>query len=79
MLLDDEENPGDKMVYFMGMDNVRFRKPVFPGAQLVFELELVKKRASSCKMVGKAFVDGELVAEAEMLAAILDQKSEIPS
>lgn len=79
MLLNDEENPGDKMVYFIGMDNVRFRKPVFPGAQLVFELELIKKRASSCKMVGKAFVDGELVAEAEMLAAILDRKSEIPS
>lgn len=79
MLLNSEENPGDKLVYFMGMDNVRFRKPVFPGARLVFEMELVKKRASSCKMSGKAFVDGELVAEAEMLAAIIDRKNQIPS
>lgn len=79
MLLNDEEHPGDKIVYFMGMDNVRFRKPVFPGAQLVFELELVKRRASSCKMIGKAYVNGELVAEAEMLAAILDRKNQIPN
>jgi UDP-3-O-[3-hydroxymyristoyl] N-acetylglucosamine deacetylase/3-hydroxyacyl-[acyl-carrier-protein] dehydratase len=79
MLLNSEENPEDKLMYFMGMDNVRFRKPVFPGAQLVFELELTKKRASSCKMNGRALVDGELVAEAEMLAAIIDRKNQIPS
>ena len=74
MLLNAEENPGDKMMYFMGLDNVRFRKPVLPGSQLIFELELLKKRTSSVKMQGKAFVDGELVAEAEMMAAILDLK-----
>ena len=79
MLLNSEENPEDKLMYFMGMDNVKFRKPVFPGAQLVFELELTKKRASSCKMIGRALVDGELVAEAEMLAAIIDRKNQIPS
>ncbi len=74
MLLNSEENPGDKLVYFMGMDKVRFRKPVFPGAQLVFELEMLKKRATSCKMYGKAFVDGEVVAEAELMAAIVDRE-----
>ncbi|UCE07535.1 MAG: bifunctional UDP-3-O-[3-hydroxymyristoyl] N-acetylglucosamine deacetylase/3-hydroxyacyl-ACP dehydratase [bacterium] len=74
MLLNAEENPRDKMMYFMGLDNVRFRKPVLPGSQLIFELELLKKRTSSVKMQGKAFVDGELVAEAEMMAAILDIK-----
>jgi len=79
LLLNSEENPGDKLVYLMGMDNVRFRKPVFPGARLVFELELTKMRASSCKMTGKAFVDGELVAEAEMLAAIIDRKNQVSS
>ncbi|RMF55775.1 MAG: bifunctional UDP-3-O-[3-hydroxymyristoyl] N-acetylglucosamine deacetylase/3-hydroxyacyl-ACP dehydratase [Calditrichaeota bacterium] len=73
MLLNEEDNPQDKIVYFMGMDNVRFRKPVFPGAQLVFELELLRKRPTACKMAGKAFVDGELVAEAELMAAILDR------
>jgi len=74
MLLNAEENPSEKMMYFMGLDNVRFRKPVLPGSQLIFELELLKKRTSSVKMQGKAFVDGEVVAEAEMMAAILDLK-----
>ncbi len=74
MLLNEEVHPDSKMVYFMGMDNVRFRKPVFPGAQLVMELELLKRRTRSCKMLGKAYVDGELVAEAEMMAAILDRE-----
>ncbi len=74
MLLNAEENPEDKMMYFMGLDNVRFRKPVFPGSQLIFELELLKKRSSSIKMQGKAFVEGELVAEAEMMAVMLNRK-----
>ncbi|MFZ0392125.1 MAG: bifunctional UDP-3-O-[3-hydroxymyristoyl] N-acetylglucosamine deacetylase/3-hydroxyacyl-ACP dehydratase [Calditrichia bacterium] len=73
MLLNSEDNPADKIVYFMGMDNVRFRKPVLPGAQLVYELELLKRRSSSVKMQGKAFVNGELVAEADLMAAILDR------
>jgi 3-hydroxymyristoyl/3-hydroxydecanoyl-(acyl carrier protein) dehydratase len=42
-------------------------------AQLLFELELLKKRSTSVKMQGKAYVNGELVAEAEMMAAILDR------
>ncbi|GAB4343633.1 MAG: bifunctional UDP-3-O-[3-hydroxymyristoyl] N-acetylglucosamine deacetylase/3-hydroxyacyl-ACP dehydratase [Calditrichia bacterium] len=73
MLLNAEDDPQSKMVYFMGMDNVRFRKPVLPGAQLIFELELLKRRQTSVKMYGRAFVSGELVAEAEMMAAILDR------
>lgn len=73
MLLNGEENPDNKLVYFMGMDKVRFRKPVLPGAQLVFELDLLRRRATSCKMYGKALVDGEVVAEAEMMAAIMDR------
>ncbi len=73
MLLNGEENPDNKLVYFMGMDKVRFRKPVYPGAQLIFECELLRRRATSCKMYGKALVDGEVVAEAELLAAIVDR------
>jgi len=74
MLLNGEENPAHKIVYFMGMDGVRFRKPVLPGAQLIYEVELLKRRSTSVKMQGKAYVDGELVAEAEMMAAILDRE-----
>lgn len=73
MMLNDDENPGDKMVMFMAMDKVRFRKPVYPGAQLVFECELIRKRATSCKMYGKAFVDGQVVAEGELMAAIVER------
>jgi UDP-3-O-[3-hydroxymyristoyl] N-acetylglucosamine deacetylase/3-hydroxyacyl-[acyl-carrier-protein] dehydratase len=73
MLLNAEENPGDKILYFSGLDSVRFRKTVVPGAQLVYELELLKKRSNTVKMQGKAYVDGELVAEAEMMAAIVNR------
>lgn len=73
MLLNDEENPGDKIVYFMSIDNVKFRKPVNPGCKLVFELTMLRKKSTTCKMKGQAFVDGELVTEAEMMAAIMDR------
>jgi len=75
LLLESSTNPENKMVFLMGMDNVRFRKPVYPGATLVMEIEMIKKRATACKMSGKAYVNGELVAEAEMMAAIIDKEN----
>ncbi len=65
--------PESKVVYFMGIDKARFRKPVLPGDQLRFELELLKKRGSIYSFKGSAFVDGNLVAEAELLATIVDK------
>lgn len=73
MLLNAEVNPADKILYFSGLDNVRFRKLVVPGSQLVYEMELVKKRSNTVKMQGKAFVEGEMVAEAEMMATIVNR------
>ena len=73
LLLNEVEDPESKVVYFMSMDNVRFRKPVYPGVQLVFEVELLRKRTTSFKIHGKAFVDGDVVAEADMMAAIMDR------
>ncbi len=73
LLLDAIENPEKKVAYFMGMDEVRFRKPVYPGDQLQIEVELARYRPSSCKMVGRAFVSGELVCEAGFMAAIVDR------
>jgi 3-hydroxyacyl-[acyl-carrier-protein] dehydratase len=61
-------------VYFLGIDNVRFRKPVFPGDQLRLELEITKHRQSIWGFKGKALVDGNLVAEAELLAMLGDEK-----
>jgi UDP-3-O-[3-hydroxymyristoyl] N-acetylglucosamine deacetylase / 3-hydroxyacyl-[acyl-carrier-protein] dehydratase len=62
-----------KVVYFMSLDNVRFRKPVRPGDQLRFELDVIQIRGAVCKMRGVAKVDGELVAEAEMAAMVRDR------
>jgi 3-hydroxyacyl-[acyl-carrier-protein] dehydratase len=68
-----EEKYG-QAVYFLGIDNVRFRKPVVPGDQLRLELEITKHRQSIWGFKGKALVDGKLVAEAELLAMLGDGK-----
>jgi 3-hydroxyacyl-[acyl-carrier-protein] dehydratase len=64
------EGERNKLVYFLGMDNVKFRKPVVPGDQLRLELEITKHRQSIWGFKGKALVDGKLVAEAELLAML---------
>ena len=64
------EGSQKKPIYFLGMDNVRFRKPVIPGDQLRFELEITRHRQSIWGFKGKAFVDGTLVAEADLLAML---------
>ncbi len=79
LLLNAEVDPATKLVYFTGIDNVRFRKTVTPGDVLRFEVELTAARRSMCKMMGRAFVDDELVCEAELMAAIVDSKNEEPS
>ena len=73
LLLNTVDNPHDKLVYFMGIDNAKFRKPVLPGDQLRFELQLVRLKGRICKMRGRAFVDGELVSEADLLSTIVDR------
>lgn len=62
------EKQGD-IIYFMGMDTVRFRKPVVPGDQLMLEARVLKMRSRVAKMAGRALVDGQLVAEAELMAS----------
>ncbi len=73
MLLNAIEEPEKKLVYFMGMDGVRFRKPVIPGDQLRFEMEMIQFRPSSCRIGGKALVDGKVVAEGTLLAVVVDR------
>src|SRR6056297_2705410 len=67
------EQPETKLVYFSSIDKCRFRKPVLPGDQVEFELEMLKFRRHACKMQGVARVAGEVVAEAELLAAVVDR------
>jgi beta-hydroxyacyl-ACP dehydratase FabZ len=69
MALNVLADPGEKpLVFFMGIDKVRFRKPVLPGDQLRLEVEPLRKGGSIWKLAGKALVDGQVVSEAEFLA-----------
>ncbi|UCH63010.1 MAG: bifunctional UDP-3-O-[3-hydroxymyristoyl] N-acetylglucosamine deacetylase/3-hydroxyacyl-ACP dehydratase [Fidelibacterota bacterium] len=74
MLLNTVPDPNTKLIYFTAIDKARFRRPVVPGDQLVLEVELIKIRLNTCKLAGKALVDGELAAEAEMMAMIADRE-----
>jgi len=73
MLLMATSHQGDKVVYFTSLDNVKWRKPVRPGDQLLFELDVVQIRGVMCKMRGVAKVDGNVVAEADMAAMLRDR------
>ncbi len=73
LLLGNLPEPSQKVVYFMSLDNVKFRRPVKPGDSLRFELEIVQIRGMVCKMRGVAKVDGEVVCEADMAAMVRDR------
>lgn len=73
LLLNTVEDPKSKVVYFMSIDNAKFRKPVTPGDQLRFELEMLSMRRSVCKMKGSAYVDNDLVAGADFMAMVIDR------
>jgi UDP-3-O-[3-hydroxymyristoyl] N-acetylglucosamine deacetylase/3-hydroxyacyl-[acyl-carrier-protein] dehydratase len=76
LLLNTLENPQDALVYFMGIDKVRFRKPVVPGDQLRLEAELLRIKGTTCKLLARAYVDGQLVAEGELMASVQDRSTE---
>jgi 3-hydroxyacyl-[acyl-carrier-protein] dehydratase len=69
-LLSTPENLGNPSIFLLGVDKVRFRKPVVPGDQLILELETLRSGKKFWKMQGKALVDQNLVAEAELMAAV---------
>jgi UDP-3-O-[3-hydroxymyristoyl] N-acetylglucosamine deacetylase/3-hydroxyacyl-[acyl-carrier-protein] dehydratase len=73
LLMGTVPDPGSKVVYFTSLNNVKWRRPVKPGDQLRFELDLVQVRGMMCKMNGVAKVDGEVVCEAEMGAMVRDK------
>jgi len=62
------ETISDRLVYFAGLDKVRFRKVVRPGDQLIFKLKMIKLKTKIAKMTGKAYVNDELATEADLLA-----------
>ena len=71
IILNKQEHLG-KLAYFMAVDKVKFRKPVVPGDQLVIETELVRLRARTAQVKGRALVAGDVVCEGELLFALAD-------
>lgn len=63
------EMVGEKLIYFAGIDKVRFRQTVVPGDQLIYEMEVLKQKGKIWKMAGKAKVNDRVAAEAEFMAA----------
>jgi 3-hydroxymyristoyl/3-hydroxydecanoyl-(acyl carrier protein) dehydratase len=73
LVLRDMPDRGKKLFLFGGVDKARFRRPVVPGDQLRMECEIVQRRSSSVKIRGVAKVDGEVVAEADMLSIMVER------
>ncbi len=62
-----------KLLYFVAVDGARFRRPVVPGDQLRIEMEVLSWRGDSCKLAGKALVNGQLAAEATLMCKMIDR------
>jgi beta-hydroxyacyl-ACP dehydratase FabZ len=69
--IDDRES---KLVLLVAIENARFRKPVVPGDTLRLEMKVLKRKASVAKMAGVATVDGQVVAEAELMCKLADKE-----
>ncbi len=70
---ENQDETKNKVVYFMSIDNAKFRNPVRPGDQLVYKLSVIKHRGNIWVLDAKAYVDDKLVAEAELKAMIVDK------
>jgi UDP-3-O-[3-hydroxymyristoyl] N-acetylglucosamine deacetylase / 3-hydroxyacyl-[acyl-carrier-protein] dehydratase len=77
LLLNSFPEPEEKLVYFMQINNAKFRKPVVPGDQMYIEVELTNKKSKVVMMSGKVFVDNNLVCEADFMAGVVDRESNL--
>ncbi|MFQ5778351.1 MAG: 3-hydroxyacyl-ACP dehydratase FabZ [Terriglobia bacterium] len=73
LLFREVSDRDSKLVFFAGIDQARFRQPVFPGDRLRLEVEALSIRNTRSKMVGKAYVGDRLVAEARLMAILVDR------
>ena len=71
MMLSLDENKG-KLAFFMTINNIKFRKTVVPGDQLVLEVVAGRMKSKTGQVTGKALVDGKVVCEAELMFAIVE-------
>ncbi|MGB2887044.1 MAG: 3-hydroxyacyl-ACP dehydratase FabZ [Candidatus Acidiferrales bacterium] len=73
LLLQEVPDREKKLLYFVAIDDARFRRPVVPGEQLRIEVNVVTWRGNFCKLEGKASVNGELAAEATLMCKMVDR------
>lgn len=73
LLMREVADRKDKLLYFMGIEKARFRRPVVPGDQVRYEVEVLHRRSSTCKLAGKVKVDGKVAAEAIVMSAMVDR------
>ena len=74
LLLHDLPQRENKLLLFAGIEEAKFRRPVVPGDQVRYEVEVLRLRSTFCKVAGKALVDGELAAEAVLSTAMVDRR-----
>ena len=68
-----EEERKNKLLYFTTIERARFRRPVVPGDQIRYEIEVLRHRGNNCKLQARALVDGNLAAEAKISSAMVDR------
>ncbi len=73
LVLYNLEDPLSKGMFFSAVEKSKFRKPIVPGDQIILEMKLLKFRLGTVKLSGKAYVDNQLVAEAILLATLVDR------
>ena len=73
LLLQEVPDREKKLLYFVAVDDARFRRPVLPGEQLRLEVNVLSWRGNFCKLAGKATVNGELAAEATLMCKMIDR------
>jgi 3-hydroxyacyl-[acyl-carrier-protein] dehydratase len=78
LLLQEVPDREKKLLYFVAIDNARFRRPVVPGDQLRLEMTVLAWRSGFCKLQGRATVDGEMAAEASLMCKMVDLETEQP-
>ena len=73
LLLQDIPDRSKKLIYFAGIDEAKFRRPVVPGDQVRYELEVLRLRSTFSKLAGRVTVDGQLCAEAVISSAMVNR------
>lgn len=77
LLLQEVPDREKKLLYFVAIDNARFRRPVVPGDQLRVEVKVIAFRGDFCKLEGRASVNGELAAEATLMCKMVDLEMQV--